>query len=32
MIAELVVELLALAIILIVIFGTPTRMPVVLGL
>jgi hypothetical protein len=31
-IAELVVELLALAIILIVIFGTPTRMPVVLGL
>ncbi len=31
-IAELVVELLALAIILIVIFGTPARMPVVLGL
>jgi hypothetical protein len=31
-IAELVVELLALAIILIVIFGTPTRMPVALGL
>jgi hypothetical protein len=30
-IAELVVEVLALAIILAVIFGTPTRMPVVLG-
>jgi hypothetical protein len=31
-IAELVVELLALAIILIVIFGTPTRIPIALGL
>ncbi len=31
-VAELVMELLALAIILIVIFGTPTQMPVVLGL
>ena len=31
-IAELVMELLALAIILIVIFGTPTQMPAILGL